>query len=400
MPLLLANFVKQNAGMYDELRNRGPGRVSALLEVDDLVKHFVLRRSLLGRPTAIVKAVDGVSFSVAPGETLALVGESGCGKTTVSRLVLRLIEPTSGSVRFEGRDVFALDSTELRAFRRKAQLVFQDPYGSLNPRMTVGEILAEPLALHTTLPPAGRYARVGELLDMVGLPPNAARRYPHEFSGGQRQRVAIARALAVEPKLVICDEPVSALDVSIRSQILNLLRELQRRLGLAYIFISHDLAVVKHIADRVAVMNLGEIVESAPADRLFSAPRHPYSHALLSAIPIPRPRARRDRMIIQGELPSALNPPSGCRFHTRCPHAAARCRDEVPALIDDGGHATACHLWRQLPARGAAIATEGAPSPALERLMAAFSRVRDVEPDTRVDKVPVGTRIGTPGPGR
>jgi peptide/nickel transport system ATP-binding protein/oligopeptide transport system ATP-binding protein len=367
--------------------------VSALLEVENLVRHFVVRRSLLGRPTATVQAVDGVSFTVAPGETLALVGESGCGKSTVSRLVLRLIEPTAGTVRFEGRDVFALDAGALQDFRRKAQLVFQDPYGSLNPRMTVGQILAEPLVLHTDLPSVRRAARVAELLDMVGLAPAAARRYPHEFSGGQRQRVAIARALAVEPKLVICDEPVSALDVSIRSQILNLLRDLQRRLGLAYIFISHDLAVVKHVADRVAVMNSGRIVESASADRLFAAPRHPYSHALLSAIPVPNPRGRRDRIILQGDLPSALAPPPGCRFHTRCPFVVDRCRDEVPALVDDGGHATACHRWAELPPR-TAMPAASAPSPALERLMAAFSRVRDVRATGGVDKV---GETGVPG---
>jgi peptide/nickel transport system ATP-binding protein/oligopeptide transport system ATP-binding protein len=360
--------------------------MSALLEVDNLVRHFVVRRSLLGRARATVKAVDGVSFTLAAGETLALVGESGCGKSTVSRLVLRLIEPSAGSVRFEGRDVRALDAGGLREFRRKAQLIFQDPYGSLNPRMTVGQILAEPLVLHTDLTSARRAARVAELLDLVGLAAVAARRYPHEFSGGQRQRVAIARALAVEPKLVICDEPVSALDVSIRSQILNLLRDLQRRLSLAYIFISHDLAVVKHVADRVAVMNSGRIVETAPADRLFAAPRHPYSHALLSAIPLPNPRARRDRIILQGELPSALSPPPGCRFHTRCPHVVDRCRSEVPALVDDAGHATACHRWAELPARASGPA-ESAPSPALERLMAAFSRVRDVQGAGGVDRV-------------
>jgi peptide/nickel transport system ATP-binding protein/oligopeptide transport system ATP-binding protein len=366
--------------------------MNALLEVEGLVRHFVVRRSILGRARATVRAVDGVSFSVAAGETLALVGESGCGKSTVSRLVLRLIEPTAGSVRFEGRDVLALDADGLRNFRREAQLVFQDPYGSLNPRMTVGDILAEPLLLHSGLAAARRAARVRELLDMVGLAPAAARRYPHEFSGGQRQRVAIARALAVEPRLVICDEPVSALDVSIRSQILNLLRELQRRLGLAYIFISHDLAVVKHVADRVAVMNSGRIVETAPADRLFAAPRHPYSHALLSAIPVPDPRARRDRIILQGDLPSALAPPPGCRFHTRCPHVVARCRDEVPALIAEAGHATACHRWAELPAPAAAPA-ESAPSPALERLMAAFSRVRDVRGATGVDRFEAGAGV-------
>ena len=357
-----------------------------LLEVHDLARHFVVKRSLLGDPLATVRAVDGVSFTVAAGETLALVGESGCGKTTVSRLVLRLIEPTAGRVYFDGADVFSLDPVALRGFRRQAQLVFQDPYGSLNPRMTVGEILAEPLALHTQLASRQRRARVGELLDMVGLPPVAARRYPHEFSGGQRQRVAIARALAVEPKLIICDEPVSALDVSIRSQILNLLRDLQRRLGLAYIFISHDLAVVKHIADRVAVMNLGQIVETAPAEQLFAEPRHPYSHALISAIPVPNPAARRDRVVLQGDLPSALRPPPGCRFHTRCPHVVARCREEVPPLVDDAGHAVACHRWRELPARVVTPADGGA-SPALTRLMAAFARVSDVEPAAGVDTV-------------
>ena len=237
--------------------------------------------------------------------------------------MLRLIEADSGTVRFEGRDLAALNADELRAFRRNAQIIFQDPYASLNPRMTVGQILTEPLALHDLVPPARRRERVDELLRLVGLEPRFARRYPHEFSGGQRQRIAIARALAVEPKLIICDEPVSALDVSIRSQILNLLRDLQLRLGLAYIFVSHDLAVVKHIADRVAVMNLGTIVETADAQALFSSPRHPYSRALLSAIPVPKPRAKRGRIVLQGEMPSALNPPSGCRFHTRCPHAIA-----------------------------------------------------------------------------
>jgi len=252
----------------------------ALLEATNLVKHFPASRNLLGRPTAFVQAVDGVSFHVEAGETLAIVGESGCGKSTVSRLVLRLIEPDAGSIRFEGRDLLSLDAGELRAFRKQAQIIFQDPYASLNPRMTVGQILGEPLKLHALAPPHRRRARIDELLRLVGLEPRFARRYPHEFSGGQRQRIAIARALAVEPKLIICDEPVSALDVSIRSQILNLLRDLQRRLGLSYIFVSHDLAVVKHIADRVAVMNLGGIVETAETQALFAAPRHPYSRAL------------------------------------------------------------------------------------------------------------------------
>jgi oligopeptide/dipeptide ABC transporter ATP-binding protein len=350
------------------------GIVTALLEVENLVKHFVADRSVFGRPTAFVKAVDGVSFTVEAGKTLAIVGESGCGKSTVSRLVLRLIEPDSGSIKFEGRDLLALDANELRSFRRDAQIIFQDPYASLNPRMTVSQILAEPLILHDLVPPERRRERVEELLRLVGLEPRFARRYAHEFSGGQRQRIAIARALAVEPKLIICDEPVSALDVSIRSQILNLLRDLQDRLGLAYIFVSHDLAVVKHIADRVAVMNLGSIVETADAQALFAAPRHPYSRALLSAIPVPNPKAKRSRIVLQGEMPSALNPPSGCRFHTRCPYAVDRCRLETPQLLsDEAGHVTACHRLAELPSPEAIVLADNAFSPALERLMAAFS---------------------------
>ncbi|MGY3483673.1 oligopeptide/dipeptide ABC transporter ATP-binding protein [Bradyrhizobium sp. USDA 4011] len=348
--------------------------MTALLEVEGLVKHFVAERSVFGRPTAHVKAVDGVSFTVEAGKTLALVGESGCGKSTVSRLVLRLIEPDAGRVHFEGRDLRALNAEQLRAFRRDAQLIFQDPYASLNPRMTVSQILTEPLALHDLVPAARRRERVEELLRLVGLEPRFARRYPHEFSGGQRQRIAIARALAVEPKLIICDEPVSALDVSIRSQILNLLRDLQDRLKLAYIFVSHDLAVVKHIADRVAVMNLGTIVETAEAQALFAAPRHPYSRALLSAIPVPKPRARRSRIVLEGELPSALNPPSGCRFHTRCPYVIARCRNEIPQLLADGaGHATACHRVAELPPAETIVPADGGFSPTLEKLVAAFS---------------------------
>ncbi len=352
----------------------GVEKLTALLEVKNLVKHFVADRSVFGRPTAFIKAVDGVSFSVDAGKTLALVGESGCGKSTVSRLVLRLIEPDSGQVRFEGRDLLALDANQLRAFRRDAQIIFQDPYASLNPRMTVSQILTEPLALHDLVPPSGRRQRVEELLRLVGLEPRFARRYAHEFSGGQRQRIAIARALAVEPKLVICDEPVSALDVSIRSQILNLLRDLQDRLGLAYIFVSHDLAVVKHIADRVAVMNLGGIVETADTQALFASPRHPYSRALLSAIPVPRPRAKRSRILLQGEMPSALNPPAGCRFHTRCPYVIERCRVEAPPLLaDSAGHATGCHRTAELPPPDMIVPADGAFSPALERLVAAFS---------------------------
>jgi peptide/nickel transport system ATP-binding protein/oligopeptide transport system ATP-binding protein len=289
-------------------------------------------------------------------------------------------------VRFAGRNIFALRSGALNELRRHAQLVFQDPYASLNPRMTVAQMLTEPLALHGLVPPERRAARVAELLGVVGLEPRFAARYPHEFSGGQRQRIAIARALALEPQLIVCDEPVSALDVSIRSQVLNLLRDLQRRLGLAYIFISHDLAVVKHIADRVAVMYLGRIVETAPADRLFAEPRHPYTRALLSAIPVPRPRARRDRQILQGDVPSPINPPSGCHLHQRCPYAIARCRSERPALIADGGHATACHRWTELPPAASPVGQEDHPSPALEKLIAAFAGT-DGRAGRGVDKV-------------
>jgi peptide/nickel transport system ATP-binding protein/oligopeptide transport system ATP-binding protein len=343
-----------------------------LLTVEGLVKHFVARRSFTGRATSLVKAVDGVSFAVNSGETFALVGESGCGKSTVGRLVLRLIDPTAGRVCFAGEDVTRLDGGGLRALRRHAQLVFQDPYASLNPRMTVQQILAEPLALHAIVPPGHRRERVADLLRQVGLEPRFARRYPHELSGGQRQRIAIARALAVEPKLVVCDEPVSALDVSVRSQVLNLLRDLQRRLGLAYIFISHDLAVVKHIAHRVGVMYLGRIVETAPAAELFAAPRHPYSRALLSAVPVPKPRARRERIILQGDVPSAIEPPVGCHFHTRCPFVIARCRAEQPLLMaHGGGHPTACHRTAELPP--AAMPSDEGFSPALDRLVSAFS---------------------------
>jgi len=367
--------------------------VTVLLEAANLVKHFVAGRSVFGRPTAYVKAVEGVSFSIEAGETLAIVGESGCGKSTVSRLVLRLIEPDAGQLRFEGRDLNSFDADQLRSFRRDAQIIFQDPYASLNPRMTVSQILTEPLALHNLLPPAERPERVADLLRLVGLEPRLARRYPHEFSGGQRQRIAIARALAVEPKLVICDEPVSALDVSIRSQILNLLRDLQDRLGLAYIFVSHDLAVVKHIADRIAVMNLGAIVETAPTQALFAAPRHPYTRALLSAIPVPRPQARRSRILLQGEMPSALNPPPGCRFHTRCPHVIDRCRVEVPDLVPDAdGHATACHRTAELPPAVAIVPVDDVLSPTLEKLFAAFGGGQEGSAPDGVGTVSAGHR--------
>jgi peptide/nickel transport system ATP-binding protein/oligopeptide transport system ATP-binding protein len=344
-----------------------------LLTLENVSKRFVMRRSLVGTPTAVVHAVDDVSLGVEAGETLALVGESGCGKSTVGRLALRLLEPTAGVVRFEGRDLAELSGGELRRARARAQLIFQDPYGSLNPRMTVGETLAEPLLLHTDLAPAGRRARVEELLHLVGLKGEHARRYPHEFSGGQRQRIAIARALALRPRLIVCDEPVSALDVSIRSQILNLLRDLQERLGLAYIFISHDLAVVRHIATRVAVMYLGRIVETAAGDAIFAEPRHPYTQALLSAVPVPTARARRQRRLLPGDPPSALSPPPGCHLHPRCAHAQDICKRSHPELVAAAGHSTACHLWQNIVSSAPPVSA-AAPelTPGLQRLFRAF----------------------------
>jgi peptide/nickel transport system ATP-binding protein/oligopeptide transport system ATP-binding protein len=305
---------------------------------------------------------------------LALVGESGCGKSTLGRLALRLIEPTSGTIEFDGQNLASLSASSLRRVRAGAQLIFQDPYGSLNPRMTVGEMLAEPLILHTDMSPADRGGRVKQLLLTVGLMPAHARRYAHEFSGGQRQRIAIARALAVEPRLIVCDEPVSALDVSIRSQILNLLKDLQQRLGLAYIFISHDLAVVKHIATRVAVMYLGRIVESGPAEQLFAAPRHPYTHALLSAIPRLSTGMRRERSTLAGDPPSPLAPPAGCHLHPRCAFAQEICRQKRPELVEEQeGHATACHRSRDMFSfERLAPATEPDFSPTLRRLFQAF----------------------------
>jgi oligopeptide/dipeptide ABC transporter ATP-binding protein len=316
-----------------------------LLRVTGLEVHFPIRSAFLRRRTGTVRAVDGVTLEVARGETLALVGESGCGKTTTGKAILRLVEPSGGSIRFGGEEIAHHAPRQLAPFRQRMQIVFQDPYASLNPRMTVGGILAAPFEIHRIGDARDRGDRVGELLRLVGLPAEAARRYPHEFSGGQRQRIGIARALALRPELVIGDEPVSALDVSIQAQIINLMKRLQAELGLAYIMISHNLAVVSHVADRVAVMYLGRVVETAPREALFFDARHPYTQALLAAVPEPVPGRRRARQVPQGDVPSPAHPPSGCHFHPRCPLAIPRCTQEAPASrIIAPGHAVACHL--------------------------------------------------------
>jgi oligopeptide transport system ATP-binding protein len=321
-----------------------------LLEVRGLRKYFPVRRGFFSRVVGQVRAVDGVSLDVQPGETLGLVGESGCGKTTTGRAILRLIEPTAGSVRFEGQELTKLPAREMRALRRRIQVVFQDPYSSLNPRLTVGSMIGEALAIHRIARGAAARSRVAELLLSVGLAADHAKRYPHEFSGGQRQRIGIARALAVEPRLIVLDEPVSALDVSIQAQIVNLLQELQQRLGLAYLFVAHDLSVVEHISTRVAVMYLGRIVETSGRDELYASPRHPYTQSLLSAVPVADPAKRRPRIVLPGDVPSPAHPPTGCHFHPRCFLArrlgeVARCRAETPELKEVvPGHQVACHF--------------------------------------------------------
>lgn len=315
-----------------------------LVEVNNLTKHFPASHK------QIVRAVDDVSFVIQRGETLGLVGESGCGKTTVGRCLLRLIEPTNGQVRFDGRNLTEFGKTELRGLRRRMQIIFQDPYSSLNPRMKVGEIIGEPLVVHGVGNKLERRERVAELLGVVGLDPDYANRYPHQFSGGQRQRIGIARALALNPDFIVADEPVSALDVSVQAQIVNLLQDLQQKFGITYLFISHGLAVVKHISSRVGVMYLGKLVELAPADEIYSRPLHPYTQALLAAIPIPEPQsAKREAEKLKGDLPTPLNPPSGCRFHTRCPFTTERCKREEPPLVEiTPGHWAACHLHNSL----------------------------------------------------
>jgi peptide/nickel transport system ATP-binding protein/oligopeptide transport system ATP-binding protein len=367
--------------------------ITPIIEARHLGKNFVVKRSVFGRPLASVSAVDDITLSLMPGETLAIVGESGCGKSTLGRLLMRLIKPSAGEVFIDGQDVTAISHAAMREQRRHVQLIFQDPYASLNPRMTIAQTIAEPLMLHNIVPANQRAGRVAELLDMVGLHPEQANRYPHEFSGGQRQRVVIARALASEPKAIICDEAVSALDVSIQAQVLNLLKDLQKRLGLAFVFISHDLGVVKHIADRVAVMYLGRIVEIGTSDEIFAKPRHPYTRALLSAIPVAAPPSHQRSKVarLHGDLPSPLSPPEGCRLHTRCPYARPECTAvSMELFVEASGHANACAFWRELPALDAAEIAREPRNPQLETLFAAFEAMAAAQAADRSIKTVTG----------
>ena len=331
----------------DPALQNGTLKPERLVDIEDLTVHFPVFRGLLRRQVGAVKAVDGLTFDIRRGETLGLVGESGCGKSTTGRALLRLYELTAGRILFNDRDIATLDSGELRAVRPSMQMIFQDPQASLNPRLTVGSIIAEPLIEHGVLKGKARRDKVRELLDAVGLNPDYINRYPHEFSGGQRQRIGIARALALDPEFIVCDEPIAALDVSIQAQVVNLLEDLQKKLGLTYLFISHDLSMVRHIADRVAVMYLGKMVELGTVDQLFNKPKHPYTRALLSAVPVPDPKveATRKRILLTGEIPNAVNPPKGCRFCTRCPDVIDKCRTVEPVWRElDGGRKVACHV--------------------------------------------------------
>lgn len=332
-----------------------------LVEIRDLIKHFpLMRRGRLFGRRAMVRAVDGVSFHIRTGETLGLVGESGCGKSTLGRLILRLIQPTSGKILFAGRDITTLSKNEIRPFRRDMQLIFQDPYGSLNPRKTAGTIIGEPLKVHG-VPKQERKGRLHELMEHVGLSPQQTNRYPHEFSGGQRQRIGIARALALNPKLIVCDEPVSALDVSIQAQVINLLQDLQQEFNLTYLLISHNLSVVKHISNRVAVMYLGKLVEVAPKREIYTRPLHPYTEALMAAVPVPNPERTRERKLLEGDVPTPIDPPSGCRFRTRCKYAESLCAQKEPELADIGmGHLVSCHRIDEIHAKPSKSAEDAA----------------------------------------